>query len=227
MAPVHELILRLTSEIDGPAASDMSANNLRRVGEELEAAIARTRPGNGIVIEVGTRLGGSAQLMLEVLRHHYTNPPMLWTIDPYGEKPYKPGSGPEGRIYHNAHFVVAKKRLAAYPNHAHFYMTSTEAFYHLGHEDCGTWYEGKQIGDKVMFALLDGDHDAETIKLEVRLLRDYMIPGGAIVIDNADADPETIPAMEAMYGRTSGPYFSRQDGYPSLPGEAQIILVKR
>jgi hypothetical protein len=70
-------------------------------------------------LEIGTRSGGSALLMLKVLGAVYgalgIRPPRLFTVDPYGSRPY------EGvpHLYDDWHYGEMKKNLAPYANHIH------------------------------------------------------------------------------------------------------------
>src|SRR5713226_2818726 len=92
---------------------------------ELARAVARAprAPDAAPMLEIGTRSGGSALLMLRVLRMVYRGlgpPPMVLTVDPYGARPY------EGApfVYDERHYRAMKRNLAGYANHVHYMMDS-------------------------------------------------------------------------------------------------------
>ena len=212
-------------------ASDLSPASFAFLGEAFRATLARTGPG--LCIEAGTRLGGSAQLMLEILRESFpVDPPMLWTIDPYGCKPYRSGTAETSGsgLYGNVAYVAMKTLLAPYPNHAHFFMESgvflrdltSESHVNNRVNNRPYWYTGRRIEPDVVFALLDGDHDANSILIDFEHLRKLMVRGGAILVDNYDADPETAKHVNTdRFGEFSCQVEARTSG------EAQALFVKR
>lgn len=159
--------------------SDLDIQNLTNLGNAFLQAHRRA-PG-GISLEIGSRSGGSALLMLELLRDIYSYPrPLLHTVDPYGYKPYAESEMP---LYGCARFVQMKQLLAGYPNHVHHYCTSHDFFKHIICADC--WYMGRtQKYRPITFAFLDGDHSVTTILEEVQALIPRMSRGGIILIDN-------------------------------------------
>lgn len=166
--------------------SDMTDEGLMNVAKEL--CEAHTAVRDGLTIEVGTRRGGSAKMILEILLDMYApdKPPMLFTVDPYGYRPYRMGDvvifpGPYGE----RDYVAQKKLLAEYPHHAHWRCDSQEFFkrclgmthWHLGEES---------TVENIAFALLDGQHDGESVAAEIDQIIPFMARGGRIVIDNAE-----------------------------------------
>lgn len=178
--------------------SDMFPEGLVSLAEVFYDA-HRCAPG-GLSIEVGTRCGGSALLQLRLLEalYPYDLRPMLWTVDPYGAKPYKGGDGVvEKGLYSDSDYIEAKKLLAPFANHAHFALCSLDFWSRLSWTPY--WYMHRERhADDLTFVLLDGDHDAETICAEVAQAYQLLAPGGIILVDNADKDPKTDEALATM-----------------------------
>lgn len=177
---------------------------------------AHQRSPGGLSIEIGARAGGSGLLFLKLIELLYPaemDRPLLVSVDPYGFKPYDGGAGFGGPIYGHGAYLMQRKLLADWPNHAHFLMASTEFFARMN--GAKYWVPTPQLVEvfeaeqnaKVMlptgqprlfgtqdttFVLLDGDHDAWTIAQELEALwRRWMRPNGVVVVDNADCDPRT------------------------------------
>jgi len=148
-------------------------------------------PG-GLSIEIGTWRGGTALVFLRLLERLYPveTRPMLFTVDPYGDRPYNGGDGSaRPALYGNQDYLVMKRLLARFANHAHFYMESAQF---LGAPPRYWWQGWQQHCDGASFVLVDGEHDAESIARDVDVLRWRMAPGGIMVIDNVDNDPVTL-----------------------------------
>lgn len=179
----------------------------------------------GLSLEVGTRRGGSALMFLMLLEQLYEGleKPYLFSVDPYGFKPYVSGKpGVEDiPIYGDPDYLAMKALLAKYPNHAHFKMTSLDFFDRMS--GCSFWFpspkpfvathqpgefalgEEKRMGN-LAFCLLDGDHSAKTIRRELEWLwfswaqgSVWMNPAGIVCVDNVECDPKTRPMIEADF----------------------------
>lgn len=221
MTPIHEARLCdiLTT---ARRASDMLPEQLSYLARIFQDAHEHA-PG-GLSIEVGTRKGGSAWLMLAMLREMYDDAtrPMLFTVDPYGGKPYVGGDTIEPGLYGRNEYKAARTWLAEFTEHAHFYMTAKTFFKRLLEEDY--YLRGEEhVIDQLTFVLLDGEHAAESILNELAEVVPHMRVGGVVLIDNADKDALTRPGVEA----------SVRDGWDSLyihastPGAAQMIVRRR
>jgi hypothetical protein len=192
--------------------SDMCRASLTRLASAFYTAHNNARGGPSL--EIGTRRGGSAMLMLYLLDKLYQYPhPILFTIDPYGGKPYNGGDLIANGLYGDGDYLSAKSNLAQWSNHAHFLLTGIDFLDRLNFVPY--WRGGMMLPiDKFTFALLDGDHDAKTIGCEVeRLTGGMMRPGGLILIDNVDKDPKARDVL----GQHE--YFPGQ-----VAGEAQAVI---
>lgn len=182
------LLSQFVAEV-GPY-SDMRAEQLMFVGQQLIMA-HEAAPGR-ISIEVGTRKGGSALLLLQVLMRLYRPPfPLLVSVDPYGGKPYHGGDAIVPMLYGDDTYTEMRQRLASWPFHVHFKLTSLVfARQLLGQE---IWSQGRsQLLTDLAFVLLDGEHDLETVRAELSYFKPVMAKGGRIVIDNIDKDPNLL-----------------------------------
>lgn len=178
--------------------------------------IAHTRCPGGMSLEVGTRLGGSACLLLSSLNRIYGKeaPPLLFTVDPYGGKPYAEGQmyvrDPAGQIlearsdYGRGVYQYAKVMLAQFGNHIHWMMEGEKFLENIA----GTtvWDQGEQhrIGN-FSFALLDGDHTTAVVRRELDWLMPHMNPEGVIIVDNST--PEITAGYKVLaqnVGESSG-----------------------
>jgi hypothetical protein len=188
IAPVWSHAIRLAVE----EAKPYSFGDPQRITEwaELFVEAHQAAPG-GLSIEIGSWRGGTALVFLRLLERLYPaeTRPMLFTVDPYGDKPYDGGDGPaKPALYGDADYVVMKKLLARFPHHAHFYMTSAAFFV----RPATYWWLGlEQQVERVSFALVDGEHDAWSIRDDVHDVGLVMAPDGIIVVDNIDNDPRT------------------------------------
>lgn len=136
------------------------------------------------MLEIGTREGGSALLLLRILDLVYpagTRRPLVLTVDPYGTRPY------EGApfIYDDRHYRAMKRALAAYANHIH-YMMDSEQFLRLLPE-LTLWVDGmRRPIDQFSLVYLDGSHDPDLVWREIETLLPRIVPGGSLVIDDTD-----------------------------------------
>jgi hypothetical protein len=162
--------------------------------------LAHSLTPHGLSVEFGTRKGGSALLQLLALEDMYrpAPPPFLFTVDPYGGKPYSgggPETGPRRVLYGGAEFSHMKALLARFQNHVHFYMESLEFLKVI--PMIGYWRDsGRREFAPVSFAFLDGDHDADTVGAEVAGLLPFMSRSGIILVDNFDKDLRMPKALD-------------------------------
>jgi hypothetical protein len=135
------------------------------------------------VLEIGTRSGGSALLILKVLRSVYSDvkPPMVITVDPYGARPYEG----EPYVYDERHYGKMKRNLAPFTNHIH-YMMDSELF--LRELDSIYVWSGGMKTSLNMFSLvyLDGSHDPGIVWSEIEHLRTRVRPGGFLIVDDTE-----------------------------------------
>lgn len=147
--------------------------------------LAHGRTPGGVSLEIGTRSGGSALMWAMALEHLYDRPPLLVTVDPYGEKAYPAGLiDPLEYKYGEENYLAARGLLVSYANHFHFGLTS-EDFWKL--EGSPVWQGGKQSSlTDLTFAFLDGDHSPAAVLVDAAHIVKNLRPGGILLIDNVN-----------------------------------------
>jgi predicted O-methyltransferase YrrM len=153
---------------------------------ELAAAVAACPRGADPppIVEIGTRKGGSALLMLRILDAVYPRDarrPLLLTVDPYGMRPY------EGApfSYDERHYRAMKRALAGFANHIHYMMDSDQFLALL--PNLALWMDGTlRPVDRFTLVYLDGSHDPAIVWREISALLPRIIPGGFLVVDDTD-----------------------------------------
>lgn len=136
------------------------------------------------LLEIGTRSGGSALLILRVLEDVYRGDrrPLVLTVDPYGSRPY------EGRrhMYDDRHYRAMKRALAGYGNHIH-YMMDSDLFLRAIEGGLYLWLDGATRSvDRFTLAYLDGSHDPDIVWSEIERIWPRLIPGGYLIVDDTD-----------------------------------------
>lgn len=168
-----------------------------RAWVDLFVQAHRAAPGH-LSLEVGTWMGGTALVLLEMLEelYHASDRPMLFTIDPYGQKPYAGGDAPAtAGLYGAGDYAMAKALLAPYPHHAHVHLEARTFYESLVGK--AYWHGGqKRPITSFAFVLLDGEHAATSIAWEVQSFARHLAPGGVLVVDNVDNDPLTMTELE-------------------------------
>jgi predicted O-methyltransferase YrrM len=135
-------------------------------------------------LEIGTRSGGSALLILRLLDLVYPRParrPLLLTIDPYGSRPYE-GAPFE---YDDRHYRAMKQALVGYANHVHYMMDSELFLRQL--DQLYLWRAGARLTfGHFSLVYLDGSHDPAVVWAEIECLLPRVIPGGFLIVDDTD-----------------------------------------
>jgi hypothetical protein len=165
------------------------ADHLDSLEEVYEAALTASQqlPEDYIFLETGTRAGGSALAILQAIKDSGKTR-WLFTVDPYGMKPYKTGEETVTNLdYGEDYYRSAMKALAnyAYNNrllHSHFRMKSLDWI--RSFDTSEFWYAGKLIQPKFGFAYLDGDHDSATVDGEYSWLVGHT-PDCRVIVDDA------------------------------------------
>lgn len=154
------------------------------------------------LLEIGTRSGGSALLMLRILKLVYPagKRPLVLTVDPYGTRPY------EGApfVYDDRHYLAMKHALASHPNHIH-YMMDSELFLKLL-DQLYLWIDGaRRPITSFSVVYLDGSHDPDLVWGEIERLMPMVIPGGYLIVDDTDWFEGAVRMrLDAAAGRLGG-----------------------
>lgn len=155
----------------------------------LERAIKRAENVPGAFLEIGTRRGGSLQIIIDAAIATGQSRVFV-SVDPYGHIPYNNGQGITRYDYTNE---MKTRALADLYNYAHvrgvnlitFTLTDSDFFEYFA-EGIPVYEIEKRIEDRFAFAFLDGPHDVKSILAEFDYLKNKTAPRAQIVVDNID-----------------------------------------
>jgi predicted O-methyltransferase YrrM len=155
------------------------------------------------LLEIGTRSGGSAMLMLRILEARYgkRKPPTVVTVDPYGARPYEGADW----VYDDRHYGKMKRNLAGFTNHIHYMMDSELFLKEL--DRLYVWSDGARYPlDRFSLVYLDGSHDPAIVWAEIEALLPRIVPGGFLIVDDTEwfdfAVRKRIDAAASKWGVT-------------------------
>lgn len=160
-------------------------------------------PEDYIFIETGTRAGGSALAILQAINDSGKDR-WLYTLDPYGDKPYNVGDAVTQLWYGEDFYRTAMKVLADYAfehklNWAHFRMKSLDWMSTFSNTEY--WYHAERQKPRFGFAYLDGDHDSKTVEAEYKWLIERS-PEASIIVDDAHyLEKQTLDLGEVKENR--------------------------
>jgi 2-polyprenyl-3-methyl-5-hydroxy-6-metoxy-1,4-benzoquinol methylase/glycosyltransferase involved in cell wall biosynthesis len=210
-------------------ARPASFDDARRVRAWAWAFVQAQRAAPGPVLEIGTWKGASALVWLRLIDGLFPPVegglarPMVYTVDPYGNKPYGTEGVAEGKLplFGDAEYVAAKTRLAAFPNHAHYLMEGLPFLTTIAYAQL-TWRRGhlERVGP-FAFVLLDGDHNGEVALAELEILATsgLLLPHATVILDNVDQFSAAQRAdLVQHYGATL---------YPAKWGQTFAVLHER
>lgn len=159
----------------------------------LADAVKSVKDVPGLILEIGTRKGGSMQIIIDALLESGQENRHVLSVDPYGHIPYNTGNqfGITRYDYTNDMKKKAMADLFAYvqekPVNFIPVCWTDRAFIHYFMENGWPVYDIEEADIwQIAFAFLDGPHDTESVLYELRFLESYMPSGGMVVIDNID-----------------------------------------
>lgn len=146
---------------------------------EFLREIAQETPGH--ILEIGTCRGASAHVFLEVLAQNPAG--FLVTVDPWGGRPYPDAEHTYGdHFQREAIFRLASMAYLHQVNWHHFKLTSRQ-FFEL---DQISWYGGDEHANVWATVLLDGEHTADAVEMEIRAVFPHVATEGNIIVDNTN-----------------------------------------
>lgn len=165
----------------------------------LERCIEKVVGIPGCFLEIGTRKGGSMQIIIDAAIRSGQKRDFV-SVDPYGNIPYNDGQAITRYDYTNEMKCAALSDLYRYAlqsrvNLVTFTMTDVLFFAMVQQLNfqIPIYDNDKQLEKNVAFAFLDGPHNVENIQLELDMLKFLIKSGGIVVIDNIDLfDPEKL-----------------------------------
>jgi len=152
-----------------------------------DCAIRLKNQPEAIFCEVGNYRGGSALAMLEVIKE--TNPDRwLFTVDPYGARPFVCGDELIDSDYNEDIYRDAKKLLSDYAyenklNHYHWRLESDDFMKVL--PDIYFWHNKSVIDPIFGCVYIDGEHTPDQVKREIEFFYNRMPSGGLIILDDS------------------------------------------
>lgn len=145
-------------------------------------------PQNLIFAEIGTATGTTAIWAIKALAKNNSRR-WLFTIDPYGDKPYVIGDttnlqtyGYDDKTYRKAMRDIKHEAYEREVNHTHWHMRSQD--YIKFFEQIEFWTEGGKLKPKYGMAYLDGEHAFDPVLDEFRFFYHRMPVLGTIIIDD-------------------------------------------
>ncbi len=152
-----------------------------------------------LFVEIGTASGTTAIRAIKALGGNKSKR-WLFSIDPYGDKPYVIGHNAElttynynDDLYRDAMADIKCEALRMEVNHTHWHMRSQDFMKIF--ESIEFWSEAKKQEPKFGFAFLDGEHAWPAVGEEFRYFYHRMPSGGVIIIDDynlLDGDEQFI-----------------------------------
>ncbi|RIL04507.1 MAG: hypothetical protein DCC71_13875 [Proteobacteria bacterium] len=157
---------------------------------------AKQLPATGAVVEIGSFLGASTNILSYLLARHAGGRP-LFNCDPWcfegTEEPiggYFDAARPEWRAYAKDLFVRNARTFSA-PNLPHsFEMDSNEFFalWKAGAERSDLFGRSVRLGGPIAFAYVDGNHTYEQARTDVDNVLAHLVPGGILLLDDSADD---------------------------------------
>lgn len=158
----------------------------------LYNAVQKVKDVEGLVLEIGTRKGGSMMIIIDALLESGQNNRNIVSIDPYGMIEYN--SGLQYGITRFDYTNDMKKQtmidLFTYVqdkpvNFIPICLTSDD-FFALYSSGVSIYNIERQIINKIAFAFVDGQHDTSSVLADCFNIGEKAVTGTRIVIDNID-----------------------------------------
>lgn len=162
--------------------------------EVLYEAVVSTRHVPGLSCEVGTRRGGSSELIMRATvedRPQILDPHVC--VDPYGSIPYpdRDTHVMSGTDYTRQMRLEAQQDLSLLGTELSYevlFLPMEDTEYFARFSDGVPVYDAglKRLCNRYRLVFLDGPHTATHVRAEVEFFAPRMSIGGAIVVDNID-----------------------------------------
>lgn len=155
--------------------------------EILERATMAVKGKEGMIIEFGTRLGGSAQRMIDIMQSG-----VIVCVDPYGNIPYYDGrSGKQVRYDYtndmkNTAISSLYEHVKGMDINLIFINLEDVEFFKRYSDGVPVYNLTKRLLNEYRLAFLDAGHRVDDIALEVEFLAPRMSYGGIIIVDDID-----------------------------------------
>lgn len=168
---------RIEANIDHKDGAELIYDMALQYGKQL--------PEDYIFMEIGCWKGGSTMALMQAVKDSGIDR-WVWSVDPYGSKPFKLGMGIQEEadynedIYRDAieNMAVFAKELGV--KHYHWRMTSDDFFAVV--QGIDFYDKGKTTEPKFGFVYIDGDHNCYTVEREMLWLKDRMPTNKSMIV---------------------------------------------
>ena len=173
-------------------------------------AVTKIKGVEGAIVEIGTRRGGSAKMIIDTLYHNQDTGRSMFCIDPYGNmeiectninmKLHYPGTELEGDPdskeitkpyrfdYDNTmrNQIIPSLYYYAYAAGLNFNFFCLEdiEFFNRYYDGVPVYQDAKKLENKYAFVFFDGPHDNKTLILETKFFLDRASIGTTYVYDD-------------------------------------------
>lgn len=144
---------------------------------DLALQYSKQLPEDYIFMEIGCWKGGSTMALMQAVKDSGKDR-WVWSVDPYGSKPFKLGDGiQEEADYNEDIYRAAMVNFTSFAQelgvkHYHWRLESDD-FMKVS-EQVNFWDKGQLIKPQFGFVYIDGDHDGEVVAREMLWLKDRM-----------------------------------------------------
>lgn len=156
---------------------------------DLALNLAQILPSPIPFLEIGTRAGGTTLLFIQAIIQSYL-PRLMFSVDPYGNKPFRQGSSTLLNLYGESFWKQASNHIANICSssnlvfQSHWKITSLD-FIKI-YDQITIWHQGLPFKGPFGLVYLDGDHDEDTISREIEFFAPRLYPKGMIIIDDSE-----------------------------------------
>lgn len=174
--------------------------------------LAKTLPSPIPFVEIGTRAGGTTMLFIEAIIQSGI-PRLIFSIDPYGNKPFLQGTNVLYDLYGESFWKQAAKNIAdlcftsKLVFHSHWKITSLD-FTHI-YDNISIWHEGKIFKGPFGLVYLDGDHDETSIAMELSWFIPRLHANGCIIVDDSEHIINSKDKTISLFTKNSFPIGNR------------------
>lgn len=168
---------RITSNIDHKDGAELIYDMALEYSKRL--------PANYIFMEIGCWRGGSTMALMQAVKDSGVDR-WVWSVDPYGSKPFKLGMGIQQEADYNEDiYRSAMTNMSTFAEelgvkHYHWRMTSDDFMKVV--ETIDFWDGGKTIAPEFGFVYIDGDHNCYTVEREMLWLVDRMPDNKSMIV---------------------------------------------
>ena len=152
---------------------------------DMAVQYSKQLPEDYIFMEIGCWKGGGTMELMQAVKDSGVDR-WVFSVDPYGSKPFKLGLGIQEEadynedIYRDAMANMANLAKELGVKHHHFRMTSDDFMKVLPQIEF--FDKGKVIEPKFGFVYVDGDHNCFTVEREMLWLKERMTVGDTMIV---------------------------------------------